>query len=119
MALEYGRNQRVAELIQRELADLVRDLEIQGLGMITISAVDVSPDLRQAKVYVTQIAGSLSQDDAVEALTEAARYLRHELAARIKLRGVPRLYFKYDMSVSEGTRMSALINRANNPKQDD
>ncbi len=118
MALEYGRNQRVAELIQRELADLIRDLEIQGLGLITISAVDVSPDLRQAKIYVTQIAGTLSEDDAVAALTEAARYLRRELAHRVKLRGVPRLYFKYDTSISEGARMSALINKVNNPEQD-
>lgn len=118
MALEYGRNQRVAELIQRELADLIRDVSIQGLGMITISAVDVSPDLRQAKIYVTQIAGTLTEEEAVAALTSAARHLRYELAHRIKLRGVPRLYFKYDVSVTEGARMSALINSVVKPEKD-
>jgi len=112
-SLEYGRNQRVGELIQRELADLIRHLDIDNLGMVTVATVDMSPDLRHARIYVTHMGGSLEKTEVVTALTEAAKFLRHHLSQRIKLRGVPRLSFVYDDSVGEGTRLAALISKVN------
>jgi len=107
------RAQRVADQIQRELADLLRlHLKDPRVGMVTITAVDVSPDLRHAKVLFTHLAGAESAQATVVGLQHAAGYLRTELAHRLKLYSVPRLEFVYDDSIEAGIRLSKLIDEA-------
>ena len=107
------RAQRVADQIQRELADLLRlHLKDPRVGMVTITAVDVSPDLRHAKVLFTHLVGAEHAPSTVQALEHAAGYLRSELAHRLKLYSVPRLEFVYDDSIETGIRLSKLIDRA-------
>ena len=107
------RAQRVADQMQRELSDLLRlHLKDPRVGMVTITAVDVSPDLAQAKVLFTHLAGAEHAPARVEALQHAAGYLRSELAHRLKLYSVPRLHFVYDDSIESGLRLSKLIDDA-------
>jgi len=107
------RAQRVADQIQRELADLLRlHLKDPRVGMVTITAVDVSPDLTHAKVLFTHLAGAENAQAAVVGLQHAAGYLRTELAHRLKLYSVPRLEFVYDDSIEAGIRLSKLIDEA-------
>ena len=107
------RAQRVADQIQRELADLLRlHLKDPRVGMVTITAVDVSPDLAHAKVLFTHLAGAEHAPATVQALQHAAGYLRSELAHRLKLYSVPRLEFVYDDSIEAGIRLSKLIDQA-------
>jgi ribosome-binding factor A len=113
MPKEFKRSSRVADLLQHELAEIVRrELSIPRMGMLTVSAVDVSPDLRNAKIYVTTLGGDLDQRQVVEALTHQAGFFRHHLAQRVKLRAIPRLSFAYDTSVEYGQRLSSLIDQA-------
>ena len=111
--MSRGRPRKVADLIQRELSDLLRrEVRDPRVGMLTITAVDVSPDLTHAKVFFTQLE---EKDKAatIEGLQRASGYLRSQIAHRIKLYTAPELRFVYDESVERGDRLSQLIDRAN------
>ena len=114
MAREFSRSRRVGEQIQRELAELVqRELKDPRLGMVTISAVEVTRDMSVAKVFFT-VFGDENHDEkqSLEALNSANGFLRRELGHRMRLRCVPELRFHYDHSIEKGSHLSALINEA-------
>jgi ribosome-binding factor A len=113
MAKEFSRKQRVASQIQKELAILIQqDLKDPRLGMVTVSAVEIAADLRNAKVYVTVFANTSPASEVLQILNSAAGFLRHALAQRIELRVSPVLLFVYDVSVERGAALNALINSA-------
>jgi ribosome-binding factor A len=103
----------VADLVQRELTDLLRrEVRDPRVGMVTITAVDVSPDLSHAKVFFTLLEQK-DKETTLQGLQRAAGYLRSELAHRIKLYTTPELRFVYDESIERGDHLSQLIERAN------
>ena len=107
-----GRPQKLGDLIQRELSDLLqRELRDPRVGMITITAVDVSPDISHAKVLFT-ILDKENLGEVTQGLRRAAGFLRSQLARRIKLYTTPELRFEYDESVERGDRLSRLIEAA-------
>ncbi len=110
---DYHRSDRVADQMQRELAELVR-LEVKDprVGMVTLSGVEVSRDLAHAKVFFTQLGGEEKGREAQTGLNHAAGYLRRALGHRLRLRSVPTLRFIYDDTPERGARISALIDSA-------
>ena len=107
-----GRPEKLGDLIQRELSDLLqRELRDPRVGMITLTAVDVSPDLSHAKVFFTIFEKDKLPDTAA-GLKRSAGFLRSQLARRIKLYTTPELRFVYDESVERGDRLSRLIDSA-------
>ena len=103
------RPQKVADLIQRELSDLLRrDVRDPRVGMVTITSVDVSPDFSHAKVLFTCLERA-HVEEAKEGLQRAAGFLRSQLARRMKLFATPQLRFEYDESIERGDRLSRLI----------
>jgi ribosome-binding factor A len=112
MPKNYTRKQRVSDVIQTALAEILqRNAKDLRFGLITITSVDVARDLSFAKVFVSV----LEDDKAVEtikALNNAAKYLRYELANAIELRTTPELRFIYDDSSVRGHRITSLINDA-------
>jgi ribosome-binding factor A len=113
MAKEYSRALRVADLLQRELANVIQnELQDPELGMVTISGVRVSRDLAYAHVYVTVMKNRRELAAVVQTLNESAGHLRHMLAGHVVLRSVPRLKFSYDESIVRGNQLSALITAA-------
>lgn len=114
---ESPRSRRVADLIQRELAQLIRDeIKDPRLGMVTVIAVKVSKDLGYAKVYVTTM-DEADREISVEILNRAAGFLRHALGDRIDLRTMPSLRFLYDESIERASRLEALIEQARHEDQ--
>lgn len=113
MPRDFSRTLRVAEQVQRELADLIR-LEIKDprVGMVTLTGVEVAADYGHAKVYFTLLGDTDQVSAATEGLNHAAGFLRRELGRRIKLRTVPQLHFVFDESVERGMRLSSLIDSA-------
>jgi ribosome-binding factor A len=104
-----GRPQKLGDLIQRELSGLLqRELRDPRVGLVTITSVDVSPDLSHAKVFFT-ILGNEDLKETRAGLKRAAGFLRTRLAKRIKLYTTPELRFEYDESVERGDRLSRLI----------
>lgn len=115
MPREFTRNDRVADALQRELAELIRD-EVRDprLKMVNITGVDVNRDLANAKVFVTFV-GTDSDDESLQAakiLNGASGFLRSLLAKRMQMRTTPRLHFIYDPSSKRGQDLSALIDAA-------
>ena len=107
------RAERVADQIQRELADLlVNDVKDPRVGRVTVTQVEVSPDLSHATVHFTHLAGKEHAADAVAALSRTAGFLRSELSHRLNLYSVPQLHFAYDDSIETGMRLSQLIDAA-------
>jgi ribosome-binding factor A len=107
-----GRPQRIGDLIQRELSDLLaREVRDPRVGMVTITSVDVSPDMSHAKVFFTLLDKS-NLESALEGLTRAAGFLRSHLAKRVKLYSIPELRFQYDESIERADRLSRLIDSA-------
>ena len=106
-----NRSFRVADQIQRDVAELIRDLKDPRVGMVTINSVDVSPDYAHAQVYFSVMVGSA--EDSELALNEAAGYLRNGLFKRLSIHTVPTLHFHFDKTTERAADISALIARAN------
>lgn len=108
----YNRTQRLADLIQTALAEILwKDEKMRTLGMITVTGVEVAHDLSFAKVFVSV----LEDEKAVEiiaTLNEETKSIRYLLANEVELRVTPELKFLYDDSIVRGTRISSLINDA-------
>lgn len=109
MPRDYPRRYRVADQIQRELGELLRAVKDPGLtGMVTVSGVDVSPDLGNAKVFVTVMQAEDTLE-TVAALNRASGFVRGRLAGRLELRAVPRLVFEYDPTLDAVDRVERLL----------
>ena len=106
-----NRGFRVADQIQRDLAELVRDLKDPRVGMITISGVEVTADYAHAKVRFSLLVGDPQECET--ALNEAAGFLRNGLFKRLQIHTVPTLHFAFDRTIEHAAEMSALIARAN------
>ena len=115
MAKEYSRTQRVADQVQKELAQLIQlEMKDPRLGMVTVSAVKVSRDMSFADVYVSFLGVDEQEniDQSLQVLNQAAGFLRSQLARAIKLRFTPQLRFFYDNSLRRGAYLSSLIDEA-------
>ncbi|WP_462158688.1 30S ribosome-binding factor RbfA [Pseudoalteromonas sp. GB56] len=109
---EFSRTERVAQQIQKEIAVIIqREVKDPRLGMVTVSAVEVSRDLSYAKIFVTVF----NQEDesktkqSMRILNDASGYIRSLLGNRIRARIVPELRFVVDTSLMEGMRISNLV----------
>jgi ribosome-binding factor A len=113
MPKDHSRPRRVAEQIQRELAELIQ-LEVKDprVGMVTLTDVEVTPDYSHAKIYFTLLNQGHSLDETLAGLNRAAGYLRSQLAHRMRLRVMPQLHFVFDSSVERGVQLSHLIEEA-------
>jgi len=107
----FARTDRVAQQIQRELAELVR-LEINDprVRLVTITGAEVARDYSHAKIFFTRLDGKHAE--AQQGLECASSFLRRQLARNIKLRVMPQLHFVYDASVERGSHLSQLIDQA-------
>ncbi len=111
MAKEYGRSERVASQMQKELAFVLqRNVHDPRLGFITVNEVVVSKDLAVAKIYVTVLnADEQGKVQNIEVLNELAPVIRHEVARRMRLRHISEFRFYYDSSFDTGMRVSELL----------
>lgn len=113
MGKAFLRTGRVAEQIQRELADLIQmEVKDPRVGLVTLTGVEVTQDYAHAKVYFTTMKSADQAPKAQAGLEHAAGFLRSQLAHRMKLRIMPQLHFIYDTSVENGVRLSQLIDEA-------
>lgn len=114
--MSHGRPRKVADLIQRELSDLLRrEVRDPRVGMVTLTSVDVSPDLSHAKIFFTML-DKEHLEETTQGLQRAASFLRSQLSKRMSMYTTPELRFVYDESVERGDRLSQLIDSVVPPK---
>lgn len=100
---------RINEEIQRELASLIPTVKDPRVtGMISVTAVDTTPDLKYAKIYIS-ILDPQNGKQVVKGLTSASGYLRRELGHNLRLRNTPELSFALDDSIDQGARILEML----------
>lgn len=113
MPREFSRKSRVNAELHRELSDLIRqELTDPRVASVTVTQVDVSPDLRNARVLVSHLGDDATLGEAVKALNHAAGKLRHGLSRRLLLRLTPSLKFSADIQLREADHVTRLIREA-------
>lgn len=105
-----NRSFKVADQIQRDLTELIRELKDPRIGMVTLQAVEVTPDYAHAKVFFSVLVGDT--DATEEALNQASGFLRNGLFKRLHIHTVPTLHFVFDRTTERASDMNALIARA-------
>jgi ribosome-binding factor A len=106
-----SRPDRVADQLRSELATmLTREVHDPGLGFVTLTRVQVSPDLQQARVWYTALGDDKARANSARALERAAPFLRRQLGARLRLRRAPALAFRYDDSIAGQDRIEQILN---------
>lgn len=109
------RAERVGDLIREEIADLLRreidDPRLKSGALVSITDVEVSDDLRHAKVFVTVLGSDEETKEAFAALRHAEPFIRKELGPRLTLRYLPEIHFHRDDSIKTGVRVDELLNQ--------
>jgi ribosome-binding factor A len=106
-----NRSFRIADQIQRDVAELIRDLKDPRIGMVTITGVDITPDYAHATIRFSLLVGE--QVECQTALNEAAGFIRNGLFKRLQIHTVPTLHFQFDRTIERAAELSALIRQAN------
>jgi ribosome-binding factor A len=106
-----SRPDRVADLIRAELALLLaREVHDPGIGFVTLTRVQVSPDLQLARIYYTALGDEAARKKTARALDRAVPFLRRQIGSRLRLKRVPELVFHYDESIAGQDRIEQLLN---------
>ena len=116
------RTSQVNELLREELSELLRrevkDPRVDH-GLVSITEVQTSPDMRHATVFVSHLGDPGDRDEIVTGLQNAAPFLHRELVHRLKMKIIPTLAFRYDPSIERGAHLASLITRANQSAAED
>jgi ribosome-binding factor A len=113
-----SRPDRVADQIRGEVASmLARDVHDPGIGFVTITRVQVTPDLQHARIHYTALGDDKARANTAKALVRATVFLRRQIGSRLRLKRVPELEFLYDQSIAGQDRIEQLLNsiRAGGP----
>ena len=103
------RMRRVNELLREVIAEELRGLKDPAIGFVTITAVDTSPDLRNAHVFYTSLGSKEEQAACADGLVRATPHLRSRLGAQVRLKYTPALQFRVDNSLEYGMRIESLL----------
>jgi ribosome-binding factor A len=103
------RMRRVNESVRQVLSEALLELKDPRIGFVTVTGVDTSPDLRQARVYVSVLGGVRKRELTLAGLTAAHGVLQSRLSRELRMKRTPQLAFEYDPSVERGVRMTKLI----------
>jgi ribosome-binding factor A len=105
------RPQRVALQIQHEVSMMIfRDMKDRRIGFVTVTGVEMSPDLRHARIFVSLMGTENEKKESLETLNHATGWIRHELGQRIRMKFLPEIVFQADTSQEYGEHIDKLIN---------
>ena len=104
------KNTRINGEVQRELSNIIRELKDPRIGiMTTVTAVEVAPDLKTCKAYISVLGNDQAKTDTMAGLKSAAGFIRRELVRTVNLRNTPEIHFIMDESIEYGMKMSKMI----------
>ncbi len=113
------RRQQVADLLRDHISEIIqREMRDPRLAFVTITRVEVSPDVRFAKVFASVYGDENAQKDGIVALTRATGFVRRELGARLEMRFVPELSFRLDRSMAHAESVARLLEQIDKDERD-
>lgn len=110
------RIQRVSTLVKQQVGEILTNLNLVNCGFLTVTAADISPDLKHGRIYVSVIGTTEQQQRALSELERLHGVIQHELAARIVLKYTPRLHFSIDETETRAQRIEHLIDELGTPQ---
>lgn len=113
------RLERVKEVLKRELGEIIPREITFAAALVTVQSVDVTPDLKNAHVYVSVIGSESERKAALTRLGENRQLLQHEMAKRVILKYTPHLHFHMDESIERGTRILQIFNEIHIPADEE
>src|SRR6266545_2022015 len=113
------RMRRVNEAVRQVLSEALVELKDPRIGFVTVTGVQTSTDLREARVFVSVLGSQAKRDRTLEGLEAAHGVLQARLGRELRMKRTPQLAFEYDPSVEEGVRMSRLIDELVTDEDDD
>ncbi|MGD6803064.1 30S ribosome-binding factor RbfA [Rossellomorea vietnamensis] len=106
------RSNRVGEQMKKELSDIIgRKIKDPRIGFVTVTDVEVSGDLQQAKVFITVLGDEEQRENTLKGLAKAKGFIRSEIGQRVRLRKTPELIFEFDESINYGNRIESLLKK--------
>ncbi|WP_079508472.1 30S ribosome-binding factor RbfA [Mesobacillus jeotgali] len=109
---------RVGEQMKKELGDIIsRKIKDPRVGFVTVTDVQVTGDLQQAKVYISVLGDEQQREDTLKGLAKAKGFIRTEIGQRIRLRKTPELIFEFDETMAYGNRINSLIHELHREEQ--
>ncbi|CAM3736244.1 30S ribosome-binding factor RbfA [Bacillus sp. ISL-35] len=109
---------RVGEQMKKELGDIIsRKIKDPRVGFVTVTDVQVTGDLQQAKVYISVLGDEQQREDTLKGLAKAKGFIRTEIGQRIRLRKTPELIFEFDETMAYGNRINSLIHELQREEQ--
>jgi ribosome-binding factor A len=104
------RPQRLALQIQQEVSLMLsRDMKDRRVGFVTVTGVQLTPDLRHARIFISMMGSESEKKESLEALNHATGWVRHELGQRIRMKFLPEVVFQFDTSQEYGEHIDRLI----------
>ncbi len=114
------RAQRVAETIHKEISSLlIKGLKDPRIGFVTITSVDVTSDLRQARIYYTLMGSQDGRKETQAGLDSCSSYIRQQLGRQLRLRFIPEIHFEYDASFDYGQNIERLLKEVKTDEPED
>jgi ribosome-binding factor A len=109
---QYKRAERVGDLIKKEISQIIQcELKDPGIGFVTITAVELSSDLKHAKIFYSVLGDEKGKKESSSALKRACGFIQHEMGRRLRLRYTPEISFLFDSSVEYGAHIETLIKK--------
>ena len=111
---------RVGEQMKKEIGQILQqELKDPRIGFVTVTGVDVTGDLQQAKVYISVLGNDDEKENTLKGLAKATGFIRSEIGKRIRIRKTPEIFFEFDESIDYGNRIEHLIQELNKKDSDD
>ncbi|MBB3109437.1 ribosome-binding factor A [Paenibacillus phyllosphaerae] len=105
---------RVGEQIKKEISTIIQtELKDPRIGFITVTGVDVTGDLSQARIFLSVLGSEEQKEETLKALARSTGFIRSELGKRIRFRHTPELLFKFDSSIEYGSKIETLLGQLN------
>jgi len=106
----FKRSDRVSTLIHREISHIIdKEFRDRNIGMVTVTGVNVSRDLKYARIYVSLMGAKENTEESLKILNDKAGFIRGRLAGKIEIRSIPEIKFLYDSSTLDGMRIDKLL----------
>jgi ribosome-binding factor A len=119
ITMSHHRMERVSELVKREVSEIVLELNLTDCGFVTITAAEISPDLKEGRVFLSVIGSAEQKQRALDVLEQRHGHIQHELAHRIVLKYTPRLHFVLDETEARASHIEHLLDELKGGQPDE